>query len=268
MKIKNLFFMMLSIIIFSTTYSMNYDYTLEQVKQLVLEKGIDINASDNSGWTLLYHASAEGDYTLTKWLVSNGAIVNKPNNLGLTPLHIAASRSYIDILKLLIKYNAAIDAPNIYGSTPLHYAAGWGSGEAVKALINYGATVNALNDNGSTPLDLTHIFDQAANKKLLDGYSNLEQKIYKKPTKKKLEKAIKNDFVVLTCLLFEKLAIKPTHNYLNMAKQHESIEVGSLIIRYLGIIGPKFAISKTGIRNAFGLYIPKEIAVLIASYLL
>lgn len=55
------------------------------VKYLV-EKGADVNAKSNCGWTALMWASMIGDFKIVEYLVEKGADINAKNDYGWTAL--------------------------------------------------------------------------------------------------------------------------------------------------------------------------------------
>ena len=113
-----------------------------------------------------------GDLDKVKKLIDKGANVNAKNEYGWTPLHIAAWKGHPKVVKLLIKAGAKVNATKDDGWTPLHLAARWGNTEISKLLIDKGANVNATNDDGDTPLhyaakyghiEIVEILEQAMN---------------------------------------------------------------------------------------------------------
>jgi len=51
-------------------------FGIETIVQLLLEKGADVNAADQGGWTPLYQASRIGHIDVVKLLLEKGADVN------------------------------------------------------------------------------------------------------------------------------------------------------------------------------------------------
>jgi hypothetical protein len=73
---------------------------VEEVREL-LEKGADVNAKNNDGWTPLHDAAGHDHVDFARLLVENGADVNAKNNDGKTPIDIAREKGHNDIVKLL-----------------------------------------------------------------------------------------------------------------------------------------------------------------------
>jgi len=147
-------------------FVMNND--LETVK-FFLNKGIDINLTDESGNTPLYIAGLRSNPAMVKLLLEAGANPNgtddkrlpsyraNPGVLGIainTPLHGAARGGKLENAKILLDHGADIDMQNKDGNTALHFAVlGWNS-IMVKFLLSAGADRYIRNKLDWTPLDL------------------------------------------------------------------------------------------------------------------
>jgi ankyrin repeat protein len=59
------------------------------VKYLVEEMGVDVNALDYEGNTVIHHAAARGDIEMIKYLVAKGADVTRVNRAGQTTIDLA-----------------------------------------------------------------------------------------------------------------------------------------------------------------------------------
>lgn len=81
----------------------------EKVK-LLLEKGADVDAKDNSGNTALIYAAVNGHIETVKILVEKGADVNAEDKDGLTALFWAYKKGYPDIELFLIDKGAIVNA--------------------------------------------------------------------------------------------------------------------------------------------------------------
>ncbi len=69
--------------------------------QALLDKGVDVNAKDNHGFTALIWAAKGGHTEAVQALLDKGADVNARDNTGKTALMIAASRGHKEIVQLL-----------------------------------------------------------------------------------------------------------------------------------------------------------------------
>jgi ankyrin repeat protein len=89
--------------------------------QLLLEKGVDVEAKDSDGLTLLHHAAENGHEALVHLLLENGADVKAKEDKGLRALDLAASNGHEAIVKLL---NRARPSP--FQQLKLSLLRGWG----------------------------------------------------------------------------------------------------------------------------------------------
>jgi ankyrin repeat protein len=138
----------------------------EPVEQL-LKGGLDINARNQRGRTLLIAATDELCYSPDMWverLLALGADVNAQDKNGFAALHFAALGGHVRSLKMLIDAGAKLDlvAARKVGSTshyvsgtPLHCAAYYEyetQGAAVRELLQAGADPLALDEDGHMPI--------------------------------------------------------------------------------------------------------------------
>ena len=128
-----------------------YGGNAETVK-LLLERGADVNAKDNDGWTPLQHAAKRGNVEIIKLLLEKGADVNAKSNDGVTALMSAAKRGYMEIIKLLLEKGADVNANFKGNGTALSLAAEAGQTNAVGFLLDKNANINATNWDGDTAL--------------------------------------------------------------------------------------------------------------------
>jgi hypothetical protein len=101
--------------------------TVEDIRYFIEEKGVYVNARDNSGWTPLHVAAKYGNIEAVKFLVSKGADIHVTDRQGFTPLHQVAFHGRINVAERI---------------------------ETAKFLISNGANVNAKTYEGNTPVDL------------------------------------------------------------------------------------------------------------------
>lgn len=103
----------------------------------------------------LLQASAEGDVSKTRELLTNGANVNATNKFGWTALMHAAFRGDNAVLALLLANRADLNrADSQYGRTALILATMEGHADIVEALLKGGANPNAEDKTGSTAMSV------------------------------------------------------------------------------------------------------------------
>ncbi len=150
----------------------------EMARYLVEEKGADINAKNEYGWTALTYASDEEHLNMVKYLVENGADIdsealtvtrnleifeyllekgnvdiNSVGYLGMTALSLSSiEEGDFEMFKYLLKKGVDVNVKNDDGSTALMVASLYGNLEMVKYLIENGADINAKDNDGSTAL--------------------------------------------------------------------------------------------------------------------
>jgi serine/threonine-protein phosphatase 6 regulatory ankyrin repeat subunit B len=98
-------------------------------------------------------AIANGKNDVVKALIDKGADVNLTDNTGLTPLMIAAEKGHLTTVQALLSTPGIdIDDKTTDGVTALYFAAINGKEDVVKALIDKGADVNLTDNDGQTPI--------------------------------------------------------------------------------------------------------------------
>ena len=104
--------------------------------EFLLDLGVDIDAVDKFGNTLLIWALHQKHLDIVILLLEHGAKVNITDKYGRTLLWWAARRGYLNLVKLLLAKGANVNVADNSGDTPLEH----------------GANVNAANNLERTPL--------------------------------------------------------------------------------------------------------------------
>ena len=123
----------------------------ETVRSL-LEKGADINATDNAGHTALMQAAFGGYTAAVRLLLEKGAQVNGKDNDGWTPLFWATFSRRAETVRLLLESGADVNVKNKQQDTPLIHAAYGGDTDTVAALLEHHADLNIQDETGRTAL--------------------------------------------------------------------------------------------------------------------
>jgi cytohesin len=85
----------------------------------LLDKGADVNVTDEEGCTPLIWAVLAGSVEAVELFLARGADPNCKNSDGETPMHITALTGNLEIAKLLIDAGADVEAEDGFGITPL-----------------------------------------------------------------------------------------------------------------------------------------------------
>lgn len=149
------------------------------VTQLLLDKGLDVNAGDGQGVTPLHRAAAAGREDIVSLFFAHGGDINVKDNNGRTLLQYAVASGSKDIVSLFLAHGADIDGKDDTGRTLLHYAAGASVPYAeshsnpdivrlllgkeinvdevdsqLKKLVSAGSDVNVQDEHGIAPLHI------------------------------------------------------------------------------------------------------------------
>lgn len=116
---------------------------LELVENL-LDRNINVNAADDSGWTALHGAASSGSPKLVRLLLDAGARADVLDEyFGATPLVFAARLGHTDVLKVMLEKDVDVDQRDRDGNTALMMATLWLKPQSVKVLLDAGADANA-----------------------------------------------------------------------------------------------------------------------------
>ena len=107
----------------------------------LIRLGVDLDHSDDNGFTALHHAALSGFEDTVEVLLAAGCDVNAASlDLG-TPLHLAASKGRENVVHRLLSYRADVNATSRLMASPLHCAGLGASYPVAAALIQSGADV-------------------------------------------------------------------------------------------------------------------------------
>lgn len=131
------------------------EYGHKEILQMLIKKGIDVNAIDKRGDTPLHCAARNGQVEIVALLLEKNANINARSKTGHSPISQAIRNGHLSIVKILSKNGAYTD--NVLSSgrwTALHVASYYGQIDVLKYLIGHGMEVDAKEIHGATPLYL------------------------------------------------------------------------------------------------------------------
>ncbi len=124
---------------------------MTHVREL-LSRGCHPLSKDGLGWTCLHYAASYGHDNLLKMLAEIISDLDSQDKSGWTALMCAASNGHVDCVETLLNFGASIDVGNVQGRTALHWAAAKAHDTIVATLVLAGANGNARDVSGWTPL--------------------------------------------------------------------------------------------------------------------
>jgi ankyrin repeat protein len=137
-----------------TPLHLNCELNDDEMVNLLLDLGANINATDRSKSNALHYAcqNSKVNMRLIKILINKGIRMESRDCKGLTPLHICCRKGHCDALVILLENDANINTKNLENHTPLYDAILRHCYDCVKVLIEHGADVNAVDNSGNTVL--------------------------------------------------------------------------------------------------------------------
>ncbi len=124
----------------------------EDVINLLLDKGLDINRQTPDGWTPLFVAARDGRPEAAKLLIFRGANQNLQTDKGATPLIMALTQKFpseaarTDLVTYMLKRGADPKLTTADGLDALFYAASYQkSPQLTELLLEHGAATSGAN---------------------------------------------------------------------------------------------------------------------------
>ena len=116
---------------------------LEQVVEMLIERGTDVNAPGGDYGNALQAASLEGHSNVVLMLIQQGADVNAQGGVYNNALQAASLRGHDKIVKVLLARGAEVNAYGGEYGNALQAASRGGYAKVVKILLEWGADVNS-----------------------------------------------------------------------------------------------------------------------------
>jgi len=153
----------------------------EELVNLLLSRGADIEHRDKKGFTPLILAATAGHDKVVEILINNGAEIEAQSERTKdTPLSLACSGGRYEVVEILLSRGANKEHRNVSDYTPLSLAASGGYTNIIKLLLAHGAEINSRTGSklGISPLMLAAMNGHtAAVKLLLDMGSDINAQI-------------------------------------------------------------------------------------------
>ena len=128
------------------------DYVNEEKIQKLIDSGLNINASDEKGRTLLFELVQKRRIEGMKILIENGANIDHEDKLGKTILSIAASNADGMMIRFLLDKKASLNYVNSSGRILIQDIALEGNLKVFQLLLAHGADLTFKDSYGRTVL--------------------------------------------------------------------------------------------------------------------
>ncbi|XP_062974220.1 CARD- and ANK-domain containing inflammasome adapter protein-like [Elgaria multicarinata webbii] len=122
--------------------------------KVLIEKGANLKDKTPNSNSALHLAVQAGAFSITKMLLHKGMDPNVTGQGGQTPLYVAALHNKGALIDILIEGGARIDVATKELCTPLHIASYKGHVDVAQKLLQHKANVNLKDKQSKTPLHL------------------------------------------------------------------------------------------------------------------
>jgi ankyrin repeat protein len=126
----------------------------QQIAQMLISSGAQVDAIGPSGRTALYEAVRDSHLDLMRFLIENGAAVNVRDKEGASPLDYAVWSGSVDSVALLLAHGARLnELESQTGATPINEAAFVGHINVVRYLVQFHPDLATPDKRGYRPLE-------------------------------------------------------------------------------------------------------------------
>ncbi len=153
--------------------AINNNASLDVIKFLIDQEGNSVDKTTHDGRLYIHWAANKGNIDLIKYLIEKGTDINRTDDKGATPLAFAASNGQIDkgVYEAFFKAGVSPKYRNANGATFMHLAVGYDKELALTDfLISKGLNLDDVDANGNT------VFDYAARTGIVPILTQLEIK--------------------------------------------------------------------------------------------
>jgi ankyrin repeat protein len=120
-------------------YHAAFSPAFQDTVDLFMSKGVSIDSAvTETGSTLLMVTTEMGDLAKVQYLIEKGANVNARDNMGYTALHRAAEMGHLSLVQFLMRVGAVYSSVNQH--TPFSLAATQGQQQVTSYFKGYGYT--------------------------------------------------------------------------------------------------------------------------------
>jgi serine/threonine protein kinase/ankyrin repeat protein len=138
-----------------TALMMAASHRARDCMQLLIERGIDVNARGKSKYTPLHWMAYCGYNEELRLLLAAGADLKaRDMSRGQTPLHWALRQKHLKTASMLLESGANANALDNTHRSPLHVAAGANDTAQVALLLFHGASTRVRDSSGKLPVEL------------------------------------------------------------------------------------------------------------------
>jgi ankyrin repeat protein len=122
------------------------DQETEELVKVLIEKGVDLKAIDQSGKTPLHSLTmSSSNGCCVNLLIKNGADINARDDVGHTPIFLCSDKKTVEIL---IDNGADVNSEDYYGNTPIRLLRTDYNNGMLDFMISKGADINAVDREG------------------------------------------------------------------------------------------------------------------------
>lgn len=206
-----------------------------EVVQVLLRAGCDLDIQDDAGQTALHRAAVQGNTQIISALLQESCALDRQDKDGNTALHEVSWHGFSQSVKLLVKAGANVHAKNKAGNTALHLACQNGHTQSTKVLLLGGSQPDTRNQVGDTCLHVAARYNHLSIIRILLGaFCSVSHKNAAGDSPLHVAAALNHKKTV--SLLLEagadsRICNNAGHTALDLAREHNSPEVALLLAK-------------------------------------
>lgn len=132
---------------------------LEMFKYVIENKMNELNLNnwDNEGRQLIHYVCKSSNVEMLKCIISKNVDLESEDKKGLRPIHYACKYSNLEMLKCIISKNVNLESEDKKGWRPIHYVAKYSDSNMLEFMINKGVKLDTKTNNGDTVIDFIKV---------------------------------------------------------------------------------------------------------------